>query len=416
MARKFAGESKTARAVSAFTAEAREGWARPVLHVINHVSAFGWLVGVLGLLAILTGRHYGWEELIVGGCVIAGVFLLSILLTIGRSTYAITLDLADQRVTVGQRALGRVEVRNVGRGWLLPAQVELPVGGGAASFTLPAMAAGAVHEEVFAIPTARRAVVTVGPVWSVRGDALGLVRRQVRWTEPQELFIHPMTVSLRGVRAGILRDLEGESTRVLSENDMSFHALREYVPGDDRRNIHWRTSARIQKLMVRQFEDTRRTHTALAISTEPTEFSSEDEFELAVTLFASIGVHTIREELQLTALAGRTTLRSQTPARLLDDCAAIAFDEVPDSEVQPLAEIVARTVPDASMAILMTGSTTSSTDLRASGRHIPAGVRAVFVSCKPGAELGLQTIGLLSMATIGDPKDLPRLLTKLVAA
>lgn len=414
MSRKSAGVSDLTRASSAFLA--RQRWTKPILHVVNHVSALGWLVVVLGVLAIVLGRHFGWEELVVGGSVIAGVFVLSILLTIGRSTYAITLDLADSRVTVGERALGRVEVRNVGRSWLLPAQIELPVGGGAARFTLPGMAAGATHDEVFAVPTARRAVVTVGPVWSVRGDALGLVRRQVRWTDPQELFIHPRTVSLRGVRAGLLRDLEGESTRVISEHDMSFHALREYVPGDDQRNIHWRTSARIQKLMVRQFEDTRRTHTALAISTEPTEFSSEDEFELAVTLFASIGVHTIREGLLLTVLAGQNTLRSQTPPRLLDDCAGIEFDSEPGDVVRPLAQNLARAVPDASMAILITGSTTSSTDLRASGRHIPAGVRTIFISCKPGADLGLQTIGQLSMATIGDAKDLPRLLTKLVGA
>lgn len=384
------------------------------MHLINHVSALGWLMVLFALLGIFVGRHYGWEELIVGGTVIAGVFLLSILLTIGRSTYAVSLDLADNRVTVGERALGRVEVRNVGKGWLLPAQIELPVGAGAASFTLPGMSAGAKHEEVFAVPTARRAVVTVGPVWSVRGDALGLVRRQVQWTDSQQLFIHPQTVSLRGVRAGLMRDLEGEATRTISENDMSFHALREYVPGDDRRNIHWRTSARIQKLMVRQFEDTRRTHTALAMSTEPTEFSSEDEFELAITLLASIGVHSIREGLDLTVLAGREELFSQTPARLLDGCAGIGFAAEADDDVRPLAHTLALAVPSASMAVLITGSTTSSTDLRSSGRHIPAGVRTVFVSCKPGAELGLQTIGQLSMATIGDAKDLPRLLIKLV--
>lgn len=414
MKRKYPGLPTAARTARDWATRARAGWAKPILHVINHVSPFGWLMVLFALLGILLGRHYGWEELIIAGAAIAAVLLLSAILTIGRSTYAITLDLADNRVTVGQRALGRVEVRNVGRSWLLPAQIKLPVGGGAASFSLPGLSAGAVHEEVFAVPTARRAVMTVGPVWSVRGDALGLVRRQVQWTDPQQLFIHPMTVSLRGVRAGLMRDLEGEATRVISENDMSFHALREYVPGDDRRNIHWRTSARIQKLMVRQFEDTRRTHTALAISTEPTEFSSADEFELGVTLLASLGVHTIREELQLTALAGRDQLRSHTPAGLLDDCSGIEFSPDPEDDVRPLAQKVALAVPDASMVVLITGSTTSSSDLRTSGRHIPAGVRTVFVSCKPGAELGLQTIGLLSMATIGDPKDLPRLLTKLV--
>ena len=33
-------------------------------------------------------------------------------------------------------------------------------------------------------------------VTSVRGDALGLLRRTQRWTDPLDLYIHPRTVTL----------------------------------------------------------------------------------------------------------------------------------------------------------------------------------------------------------------------------
>ena len=33
---------------------------------------------------------------------------------------------------------------------------------------------------------------------------------------------------------GFIRDIEGATTQDLSSADVSFHALREYVPGDDR--------------------------------------------------------------------------------------------------------------------------------------------------------------------------------------
>lgn len=405
-----------AAAVDAGRKGARSTWRAlaPARRAAAHISPLGWLTLLTAVVALLVGRRYGWDELVVAGCALAAVLALAVILTIGRSTYAVELDLADHRVVVGQRALGRIAVTNVGRGRLLPAQIELPVGAGSANFDLPSMAVDAVHEEVFAVPTARRAIVTVGPVLSVRGDALGLVRRQVRWTDPEQLFIHPLTVSLASARTGVMRDLEGEATRVLSENDMSFHALREYVPGDDRRNIHWRTSARIGQLMVRQFEDTRRTHTALAIANRTEDYRDDEEFEFAVSIYASLGVQVIRDGLEVTAMAGAHVLRSQTPPRLLDECAGLEVLAPGAGDGQALAQHVARKVPHASMAILVTGGAVGSRDLRASALHIPAGVRTIFISCSPGVELGLRTSGMLSTATIGRGQDLPRLVSRLV--
>lgn len=377
------------------------------------LSGLGWAVLLVGVVALVVGRRYGWAELVVAGCVLLITVVVSVAMTVGRSSYAVDVDLADHFVTVGERAMGRIEVRNVGRRRLLPAHIELPVGVGSASFALPSMATGAVHEEIYAIPTAQRAVVIVGPVRSVRADPLGVARRDMRWTDPVELYVHPATVSLEGTRAGLLRDLEGQATRTISDNDMSFHALREYIPGDDRRNIHWRTSARTGTLMVRQFEDTRRTHTALAVSTDDDDFTSSPELELAVSAFASIGVQLIRDGLDLTALTSTAELRTRRPRLLLDDCSGIETAPPVPGDVD-LAQRVARAVPGASMAILITGATPSPAALRRSAAAIPAGVRTVFIQCDPGAEVGLRTQGTLSVATLGDLGDLPRLLRRLV--
>lgn len=377
------------------------------------LSGLGWTVLLAGVVALFAGRRYGWAELVVAGCVLVITFFVAVAMTVGRSSYAVDVDLADHFVTVGQRAMGRIEVRNAGRRRLLPAHIELPVGVGAASFALPSMAAGAVHEEIYAIPTAQRAVVIVGPVRSVRADPLGVARREMRWTDPVELYVHPEIVTLAGTRAGLLRDLEGQATRTISDNDMSFHALREYIPGDDRRNIHWRTSARTGTLMVRQFEDTRRTHTALALSSELPDYATDDEFELAVSTFASIGTQLIRDGLDLTALTSTSQARTRSPRVLLDDCSAIT-SAPRESDARDLAQTVAREVPGASMALLITGSVASPTTLRTSAAAIPTGVRTVFVQCDPGAEVGLRTQGSLSVATLGELTDLPRLLRRLV--
>jgi uncharacterized protein (DUF58 family) len=368
------------------------------------------LVG--GAVLAAAGWYLGWVELAVVGLTLLVTLLLAVLLTTGRSTYAVRLDLSDHRITVGQRAVGRLVVTNTSTRRLLPAQIELPVGQGAADFPLPSLAGGASHEDVFAIPTTRRAVVVVGPVRSVRGDPLGLLRRRVVWTDPLELYVHPQTVGLGGAASGVLRDLEGQATRVLSDSDMSFHALRDYVAGDDRRHIHWKTSARIGELMVRQFEDTRRTHTAVALSTAPADYSSADDFELAVSVAASIGVQALRDERDLTVLAGEGPLRTETPARLLDDVSALELGQ--GEGAARLAQWVVREAVDASAVILVTGTTVSRAEARAQATRIPVGIRTVALSCVVGAGVEVQTQGSLSVAQVGSLDDLPRLMRRLV--
>jgi uncharacterized protein (DUF58 family) len=378
------------------------------------VSPLGWATAVVAVTGLVVGRRFGWVELAALGAACAAVAVVALLMTLGRARYVVDLDLADRRVRVGERATGGVEIRNVGRRRSLPSRVELPVGASVAELSVPSLAPGGSHDELFAVPTARRAVVVVGPVRSVRGDPLGLVRRSVRWTSPLELFVHPALVSLAGASSGLLRDLEGQTTRDLSDADMSFHALRDYVAGDDRRYIHWRSSARHGELLVKQFEDTRRTLTAVALATNPGDYAEDDEFELAVSVSASIAVQTLRDERGLAMLAGPGALRVDNPPRLLDDCARLALS-ASDAGVALLGRRVAREAVDASVAVLVTGSVPSDADLRLGARHVPTGVRTLVVRCERGAEVDVRTQGSLSLASIGDLADLPRLLRRVVS-
>lgn len=383
-------------------------------HLARPVSGLGWAVLVAAVVLGGLGWWLGWVELTVVAATLAASLAVAALLTLGRSTYEVVLDLSENRVTVGRRAVARVEVRNTSRRRLLPAQLEVTVGRGTAHFRLPSLAPGAGHEDVFAIPTARRSVVQVGPVLSVRGDPLGLLRRRVSWTDPIELYVHPQLVSLTGAAAGVLRDLEGQATGVVSDADLSFHALRDYIAGDDRRHIHWRSSARTGTLMVRQFEDTRRAHTAVALATAAGDYADEDEFELAVAVAASIGVQTLRDERDLTVLAGDGRLRTETPARLLDDVTTL-LAEPSGRDSEHLAEWIAREAADASVAILVTGSVPRSVALRRQATHIPVGVRTLVVSCNVDAPLEVRTRGSLSLSQVGVLADLPKVLRRVVS-
>src|SRR3546814_19904844 len=116
---------------------------------------------------------------------------------------------------------------------------------------LPSLARDEEHEQLFDVPTRRRGVITIGPVASVRSDPLGLLRRTQRWADSADLHVHPVTVPLTNDSTGLIRDIEGVTPQEPSSSDVSFHALREYQPGDDRRATHWRTTARVGRLIAR---------------------------------------------------------------------------------------------------------------------------------------------------------------------
>ncbi len=391
-------------------AVARPLW-NPLRPFVAVVSAFGWTLLVLAIASWSAGQVFGWFELTVIAVVAVAALLLATLFILGRSSYAVVLDLASTRVVVGQRAVGRVEVRNDSTRSLLPARIELPVGKAFASFQLPRLAGQETHEDLFTIPTDRRTVLTVGPVRSVRDDPLGLLRRQVRWTEPQPLYVHPHTVSLDGASSGFLKDLEGLPTKELSVSDVSFHALREYVPGDDRRHIHWKTSARMDKLMVRQFEETRRSHLAVALSTTVADYFDPDQFELAVSACGSLGLQALKEEKQLTVLVQGRTLRARTGKRLLDELSGVDRSESRDDIVQ-LAKAAAIAVPDASVVVMLFGGEVTASQMRRAANQLPLGAAAVALSCVPGAAISRRSIGDLVVLTIGSLDELPAVMRR----
>ncbi|MCI4658187.1 DUF58 domain-containing protein [Cryobacterium zhongshanensis] len=369
-------------------------------------TGFGWGLVVATVLSWILGQVFGWHEFTAIAAVGLAVLVLAVPFVLGRSAYTVELGLAKSRVVVGELAVGSVEVRNASTRALLPARIELPVGRGLASFHLPRLAVGTSHEDLFTIPTQRRTVLSVGPVRSVRGDALGLFRRTVDWNDAVDLFVHPRTVRLDGSSSGFLRDLEGMPTKDLSNDDVSFHALREYVPGDDRRNVHWRSTARTGRIMVRQFEETRRSHLAIALSRNPGDYADAEEFELAVSVCGSLGLQALKEDKQITVLAQDQTVPAATGKRLLDGLAGI---EQRDSraDIVQLARHTGNAVPNASVVILLFGSVVEATRIRSAASHVPRGVRVIAVNCHSGAVLSRRSIATTTVLTVGDLTELP---------
>jgi uncharacterized protein (DUF58 family) len=392
------------------------------------VTPLGWCIIGSVTASFMAGYALGWSELVAIAW--AGLVLVAATLCylIGRNAYEIRLSMPVNRVVVGERVPGEVIVNNPTGRRLPGVSVEVPVGEGLAEFAMPSLAGTSMFEDVFVVPTRRRGVIPVGPVRTVRGDPIGLFRKELVWAERIELFVHPRTVPIPSTSTGFIRDLEGNPTRDLTNSDVSFHALREYVPGDERRSIHWKSTAKTGTYMVRQFEETRRSHLMVALSLGENDYGSDDEFEMAVSVAGSLGVRAIRDGRTVSVVASEVTpefarhqvfamrnLSTLTRGRLLDDLCTVemAATALP---ITALAQVAAASVGGISVAFLVCGSATSLAQLRAASSRFPVGVDVVAVVCDPEVVPSFRRVAELSVLTIGFLEDLQKSLARTAAA
>lgn len=388
------------------------------------VTGLGWAVAVTVVIAFIGGYAMGWQELVAGAWAGAIVIAAAVLFLIGRTTHEATLTLPVNRIIAGERAVGQLEVANPSRRLLPGARLEVPVGEGLATFQVPALSPGGTYEDVFTVPAMHRGVIPVGPVRVVRTDPLGLVRRERQWDERIDLFVHPRTIGVPSLSTGFVRDLEGNPTRDLTATDVSFHAIREYMPGDERRSIHWRSTAKTGQFMVRQFEESRRSHLMVALSLAESDYTGDADFEMAVSVAGSLGVRAIRDARTVSVVASESTpefarrklfamktLAAVTPSRLLDDLSRV--DPAPTAlDVSDLARVAADSIAGISLAFLVCGSAVTPATLRSASRHFPVGVEVIAVVCDPEIVPSFRRAGELSILTIGFLEDLQQAMSR----
>jgi hypothetical protein len=376
------------------------------------VTPLGWIVSCAAVVSLLLAFLLGWAEFAFIGFALAGGMLAACAYLFGRATYRVDIELNPRRVTAGDRAMGRMQVVNTGTRSVLPTRMELPVGEGLAEFVVPRLTPGADDESLFAIPTERRALIVAGPAISVRGDQLGLLRRTTRWTDQVELFVHPKVTRIAATARGLVKDLEGQTTKAITDSDLAFHALRSYEPGDDIRNVHWRSSARTGQLMVRQYQETRRSQLLLLMSADSRFYASDDEFELAVSALASVAVEVISEESEVDVLWENARLRERTPMTLLDDTCRIQQVDSRYASLREFARTVGARLAEPSLVIAVVGSDVTHKELHGLSTLYPSDTPVIIVRAAVNGDAGLRKVGNAMVATITRLPELAGLLQR----
>ena len=214
-----------------------------------------------------------------------------------RPALEMTREVFPSRVQRGEPAVGMLTITNHSR--LAGARIEArdAFGDQELAVPVPYLRGGACREIGYQLPTGHRGVFDVGPLRWERADMLGLVRRQQALAGRQRLYVHPVAHQFPLGAALRAQRWDSSTSDAAPDGTITFHSLREYVPGDDLRYIHWRSSAKLDTLMVRRNIDVSLPRTTMLLVTGSSAYPDQALFEEAVEVAASAVLAAARERL-----------------------------------------------------------------------------------------------------------------------
>ena len=91
----------------------------------------------------------------------------------------------------------------------------------------------------------------------------GLFRKSRDVDAPGEVLVYPRLIAV--ARPAPRTESAGDARNAQLGRRGDFYGLREWRDGDDRRNVHWKSSARTGRMLVREYEDERSRQVAIAV-------------------------------------------------------------------------------------------------------------------------------------------------------
>lgn len=250
------------------------------------LTAAGWTLLATALVLYPLGAVFGYPLLAACAVGLTAMVLVASLWVILRPRVELNRTVDPDRVSVGDPALGRIDVRNRSRLPSVPFVAVDRVGPQSVSLPVGILASGGLRPLYYPIPTVRRGRVELGPLTVERRDPLGLLRTARRVASPALLWVHPRLHPAAILPVGIVLDFEARTTANARLGTLTFSSLRDYVAGDDPRRIHWRTTARVGHLVVKEHIDT--TEPTTTVLLDNVSLTDGDTFEHAVEVAASV--------------------------------------------------------------------------------------------------------------------------------
>ena len=259
-------------------------------------TARGWLSGIVGLALWGAGRVLGSGNLEqVGFALPLLVVIAAVIVSTRRHELRVKRAVVPERSPAGRPVRVTLEIENRGRrsAPLVLLDDHLPVELSAgARFAISGIEPGGDRGAAYEVRPPRRGRYDIGPLTITFVDPFGLARARVQTTGTNALLVRPRIEHLSLPRdLGAQRSMAVSALRQLSgSRGEDFYTLREYATGDDLRKIHWPSTAKRAKPMIRQEETPWHTRATILLDDRDLgedPFGGSESFERVVEAAAS---------------------------------------------------------------------------------------------------------------------------------
>ncbi|WP_432828205.1 DUF58 domain-containing protein [Dactylosporangium sp. CA-092794] len=340
--------------------------------------------GLCAAAAVLlgVGLVFGYPHLVVLGTASVAALVFAAGYVWWRPRLTVSRGVEPDRVMRGESSTVTLRVGNASR--LRGATLVAHDRCGPTTVPVPLLRlrAGGETTAQYPVPTERRGVIAIGPLHVVRRDPLGLLALARGYGGTAQVWVYPRVHRLTAVPTGVARSLDGRDDRV-PHGTITFDTLREYVVGDELRRVHWRTSARVGELMVREQLDTSLPRLVVLLDDRRSSYPDPELFESACEAAASIVLAAFRDALPiaLRLLSGTAHASGSSARSFLDVLASVEISDI--SDFSSISVLQAERVGDT--LVYLTGSSDLS-QVSALRTAYPTLVAGVFGDDRPALE------------------------------
>jgi uncharacterized protein (DUF58 family) len=287
-----------------------------------------------GATALLCGLLLGEVDLTRAGVLALAIPLLAVYF-VHRSNVQISnrRQVEPAHASSGDEVVVQLTITNRSRlrsgALMLEDQLPTQLPGGA-RFVLDGLASRESRVVSYRLPHLPRGRYRAGPLRVRLTDPFHLVDLRRAFTATSEFVVRPIVEALPPVAPPLSHDIgDNSGSHSIGTHGADDASTREYRTGDPLRKIHWRSSARIGALMVRQEErpwqgqatvvlDLREAaHVDAGPSSENQDERERSSLEWAVSATASIGTHLMNSGRVMELIDDLTAARRLHPGNPL---------------------------------------------------------------------------------------------------